>query len=175
MAIFVEGGGGAESQKRVLRVGFDTFLGPLKQLAAERGKSFRVVLCGSRNEAYKAFTNERRFEPGTLSFLLVDSEEILATDVKQHLSRCETHWDLRNIPEAGLYLMATTMETWIVSDRAALANFYGQRLAVGALSSNRDIEQVSKNDICQQLDAATKNTGLEDITKCAMRLSCSLS
>ncbi len=159
IVIFIEGGGQVESEKRVLRVGFDNLFRSLKLLAATRGKSFRLVACGSRDDAYKAFVNERLYEPNTTSFLLVDSEDVMGSDVKTHLSNRERHWNLAAVSADNLHVMATTMETWIVSDHAALERFYGRGLAQNSLPRHRDLEQVEKPDVCRDLNAATRDSG----------------
>jgi len=158
IAIFIEGGGSFEREKRVLRAGFDSFFQSLKRLAAERGKGFRIIACGSRDDAFRSFENERKFEPDTLCLLLVDSEEQLTGKVKEHLINRERHWKLAAIDEADLHLMTATMETWIVADADALQSFYGQHFAVNKLPRHQDIEQVSKADMCGDLLAATQNS-----------------
>jgi hypothetical protein len=157
IAIFIEGGGTFVREQRHLRVGFEGFFSSLKQLAAQYGKSFRLVACGSRDEAFKAFENERKYDAKTHSFLLVDSEEIATKSVKAHLVDREQHWALTEVAMADLHLMATTMETWIVSDHEALTKFYDQKLKLNKLPVNIDIEKVSKPDVCRDLAAATEN------------------
>ena len=159
IVIFIEGGGQVEREKRVLRLGFDNFFRPLKLLAAARGKSFRLVACGSRDEAYRAFRNERSFEPDTSSFLLVDSEDVMVSDTKVHLSEREHHWELATISIDYLHVMATTMETWIVSDHDAMESFYGRGLVLNSLPRHADMEQVTKPIVSRALAAATRNTG----------------
>ncbi|MET0795268.1 MAG: hypothetical protein ABW061_27360, partial [Polyangiaceae bacterium] len=55
IAIYVEGGGNTAATRAVLRQGLTEFLAPLRDLARAKKRSFKIVLCGSRQEAFKAF------------------------------------------------------------------------------------------------------------------------
>jgi hypothetical protein len=158
VVIFIEGGGTFEKEKRILRAGFDSFFQPLKRLAAERGKSFRLVACGGRDEAFRAFENERKFEEETHCLLLIDSEEVLDDGVKAQLAQRERHWNLTTVPEGDLHVMTTTMETWIIADLNALRTFYGQHFAQNRLPVHNNLEKVSKQDVWRDLAAATQNS-----------------
>ena len=55
--------------------------------------------------------------------------------------------------------MVQVMESWFLADREALANFYRQRFRLNALPGNpRQVEQVSKRDIENGLEQATRAT-----------------
>lgn len=63
--------------------------------------------------------------------------------------------------EAGndqCFLMAQVMESWFLADRAALANYYGDKFHEDALPGNPRIEEIPKRDIKRCLEHATRNT-----------------
>ena len=78
--------------------------------------------------------------------------------VKQHLANREKHWRLEDVPEEFLHVMATTMETWIISDREALAEFYGKNFVENMLPTRQDIEKITKLDVCNALKEATRRS-----------------
>ncbi len=53
--------------------------------------------------------------------------------------------------------MIQTMETWIVADRQALADYFGEGFALDALPKE-NLEAVSKDDIAAALRTAVRNT-----------------
>lgn len=53
--IYMEGGGDAKDSKGQLRQGLHKLLLPLIQKACDQKVRFRIVACGSRNDAFKAF------------------------------------------------------------------------------------------------------------------------
>ena len=54
--------------------------------------------------------------------------------------------------------MVQCMEAWFLADRAALVNYYGQDFRESALPGNPNIEAVSKVDVLNGLERATKDT-----------------
>lgn len=75
IAIYVEGGGTSAQQKAVLRQGLDALLEPQKRAAQGKKVRWKLVCCGSRNEAFHAFRNASKQAPGGVTtVLLVDSE-----------------------------------------------------------------------------------------------------
>ena len=54
--------------------------------------------------------------------------------------------------------MVEFMESWFLADHEALKAFYGQGFHESALPRNPQVEQVSKRDIENDLQSATKDT-----------------
>ncbi len=157
IAIYMEGGGDGKNSKDALRQGMEMFLADVKVAFRARGWHWRLVPCGSRNNAQKRFQNElRKGEPGIV-ILLVDSEAPVNTGPVDHLAS-RGKWNLHNIDGDSIHLMVETMETWIVADRDALRNFYGQGFHENALPSNQNLEEVAKDDIAKGLERATEKT-----------------
>ena len=61
--------------------------------------------------------------------------------------------------------MIQTMETWIVADTEALADYYGQNFRKSALPSTNDLEAISKTEIASALKRATQATQKEEYHK----------
>ncbi len=57
-----------------------------------------------------------------------------------------------------VHLMIQTMETWIVADVDALANFYGQGFRDAALPQRNDLEVEPKASVATALHNATRKT-----------------
>lgn len=156
ITIFMEGGGLGLATKDRLRRGMDAFLGDLREAARARSWQWRLVCCGDRGRAFKAFeAASRQGEPGLL-VLLVDSEApVTAAIFSQHLLQ----HDGRNLAFASddqIHLMVQTMETWIVADRTALKDYYGEGLDESKLPGLDDLEAVSAVD--KALERATRRT-----------------
>lgn len=157
VAIYMEGGGDGKDSKAALRQGMEGLLAEIKDAFRECGWHWRLVPCGSRNEARKRFDNEcRRAEPGIV-ILLVDSEAPVNTGPIDHLASRDG-WNLQGVESGRVHLMVQTMETWIVADSKALKSYYGQGFRESALPRNRNLEEVSKKDVAEGLTRATEQT-----------------
>ena len=157
VAIYMEGGGDSNNTKSEIRVGMNEFLVELKEAARKKCWNWKLVCCGSRGEAYKAYCNARNSNDHSIVFLLVDSEDPVSGRAHHHLKKRDK-WNLSNEEENEIHLMAQTMETWIVADTDALRKYYGQNFASGALPKRKDLETVSKKDIARALIKATEKS-----------------
>jgi DNA-directed RNA polymerase len=54
--------------------------------------------------------------------------------------------------------MVQLMESWFLADKEKLAEFYGKDFHAKALSNNKNVEQVPKNDVISGLEKATQKT-----------------
>ena len=148
IAIYVEGGGdgpGSNHSKRELRQGFDILLQELKKAAQAKMLGWQLIPCGSRGQTFKAFRNDlRQADDEALLVLLVDSEDAIGPEAKnagdanakarvQHLTqRPGDNWDLSEADPEQVHLMVRCMETWIVADPGALADYYGKGFHIKA-------------------------------------------
>lgn len=155
VAIYMEGGGNKGNGRAVLRQGMDAFLDPLKQAARDKSTRWKLVCCGSRDEAYRAFQNALRNGDDGIVVLLVDAEGPVEAQPRAHL-HARDGWDLTDIDGQSVYLMVQTMEAWIVAD--ALRSYYGQRFNQGALPRTDDLERVGKPTLENSLQRATERT-----------------
>lgn len=157
IAIFMEGGGQGKESRAKLRKGMDAFLRELKETARAKSWGWNLSCNGSRNATFKDFEIARRGGDHTLVVLLVDAEGPVSASPRDHLSAKEG-WNMRDYKDDAIHLMVQTMETWILADSEALANYYGQNFARNALRKSDNLEKVSKVDVEQALKQATQET-----------------
>ena len=157
IAIFMEGGGQRKEDQAMLRAGMDVFLRELKKTARAKFWRWKLSCSGSRNAAFKDFEIAHRCGGHTLVVLLVDSEGPVSASPREHLFAIDG-WDIGVSNDVAIHLMTQTMETWILADSEALANYYGQDFARNALRKSDDLERVPKEDVEQVLKQATRKT-----------------
>ena len=152
-SLYVEGGGDSKSLKTACRRGFRKFIGN----AGATGGVSNIVACGSRGNAYRSFS--KALSTGLTALLLVDAEgSVTAQGAWQYL-KANDNWDRPATAADGqCHLMVQAMESWFLADADALASFYGQDFNRRALPANRNIEQVSKEDVLAGLSQAARNT-----------------
>ena len=162
VTIYMEGGGDKKGTKSRLRDGMAVFLKRgLNKVANAKKRKLNIVCCGDRRRTYRAFKNARNHANGDeVVILLVDAEDpVTSLTVVEHLrDRLGDGWDLIGVPVKHVHLMVTTMETWIVADKDALSDFYGQGFLENALPSRENLEEMDKDAIANALVRATKRT-----------------
>ena len=89
----MEGGGDSKEGKARLRQGMSEFL---RKVVSQTKPGWRVVACGSRNDAHDAFQNANQTSPETFSVLLVDSEGPVTQPPRTHLKQRD-RWTLVDI------------------------------------------------------------------------------
>lgn len=157
--IYIEGGGTTSALKNRCREGFNKLF---KKIGLKNMP--RLVACGSREEAFDKFQHAQKSESST-SFiaLLVDSEEPVKDLEKpwDHLnSQQEDQWDRpEHANDEQVLFMTTCMETWIVCDRKALKNHFGQHFRENALPALQNLESLSRHEVQKKLTDATKPCG----------------
>ena len=117
VAIYMEGGGKGHNTKAALRQGMDVFLGPIKQEVRNKSWRWRLVPCGSRDDAFNGFKNAVRNGVASIIVLLVDAEGSVETSARERL-KFRDGWDLSFAADDKVHLMVQTMETWIVAPRS---------------------------------------------------------
>jgi hypothetical protein len=165
IAIYVEGGGDSTAQKSALRQGFDALLEPQKNAARKKRIRWKLVCCGSRNEAHDAFVHACAVEPGAFNVLLVDSEGPLSelaptvpVSRRDYLMGRECGWRIGTAEPERIHLMVQCMEAWILSDQRAVVAYYGQGCNQNALPRRNDLEQEPKASLHGSLVNATRAT-----------------
>ena len=162
VTIYMEGGGDKKGTKSRLRDGMAVFLKTgLNKAANAKKRKLNIVCCGDRRRTYYAFRNARKYANGDeVVILLVDAEDpVTSLTVVEHLrNRSGDEWDLTGVPEKYVHLMVQTMETWIVADKDALSDFYGQGFHENSLPLHENLEEVSKKAVAYALNQATTKT-----------------
>jgi hypothetical protein len=155
--LYIEGGESKEDKIRC-REGFCKIL----EKAGFSGRLPRLRACGGRYSAFDDFkTAHAGRRLGDFIAMLVDSEDPVKDLEKtwDHLkSRVGDKWDkpVGAVDEQVLF-MTTCMETWIVADRAALREHFGQRLQEKALPALHDLENRSRADVHDKLVRASRD------------------
>lgn len=161
IVIFMEGGGsgkGASKAKGSLRRGMDQFLDELKQAARTRGLRWKLVCCGSRDQAFRHFRDFQEHDGYDKPVLLVDAEgPVQCYSTREHL-QIRDNWSMNFCSDDSVYLMTQVMETWISSDPVALENYYGKGFESNSLSKSVNMEVVPKEQISSELKQATCGT-----------------
>jgi hypothetical protein len=155
IAVYMEGGGRASKDgKARLRQGMAEFI---RKVVSQKRLGWKVVACGSRNDAHDAFRNANRTSPENFNILLVDSEGPGTQPPRIHLKERDG-WNLTGVSEESIHLMIQVMETWIVADPDKVAAYYEQGFVKSALPRAQDLEGVEKERIYDALKRATAKT-----------------
>jgi hypothetical protein len=165
VCIYVEGGGDSKEQHTRCREGFRKLI----EKAGFTNRMPAIIACGGRQRAFDMFkTAVRAAPPNQYSMLLVDSEDPVdpQIDPSDNPEVAWYHLELRDdwsrphgAEDDQAQLMATCMETWIISDRDALRKCFGTCLQESALSPLPNLEQKSRHDVQQALENATRRCG----------------
>lgn len=119
----------------------------------------RVIACGGRGLAYKAFCSAAKSPDA--AWLLVDSEEVPEGQSPwDHVkARKGDGWERPvGVSDEQLQLMTVCMETWLLADASALTEVFGSKLDTRKLPAAAALESCSKQQVYQALSAATKPT-----------------
>jgi len=157
IAIYIEGGGDTADQKATLRQGFEMLFKEIRVRARAKNLGPKLVLCGKRQDAFEAFRNACKHQPGDINILLVDSEGPANGSASTFLKSRDS-WDLAFANDDQIHLMVQVMETWLLADEDALAKYYGQYFASNALPKGLDLETVPKSTVASSLNKATVRT-----------------
>lgn len=154
--IYIEGGGDPFSKAR-MREAFSKFFAVPRDAARQRRASWTLILCGSRDDTFKAFQQGVKNYPDAAVFLLVDAEQPVAGSPRDHLAAREP-WDLSIATDDQCQVMAQVMESWFLADPGALEAFYRQGFVSGQLPKRKNVEEVPKDEVMSALDSATRKT-----------------
>ena len=157
--LFVEGGGDDnEALKTECRRGFRKLL----EKAGLVGRMPRIVACGGRKSAYDQFcTAMSGTAVDDVAVLLVDAEDAKTeTSPWEHVKQRQSDgWKKPDgATDDDLHLMIECMESWFLTDKESLAEFFGQGFREASLPANPKVEEVSKSDVYNGLRSASKNT-----------------
>jgi hypothetical protein len=154
--VYVEGGGDRKDTKVAVRLGFDAFLGELRDAARVRKLEWKAITCGSRGSALDDFRTACRTHPDCFNVLLVDSEGPVSAGPREHL-RARDDWAL-DVSEEHCHMMVQAMEAWIIADVEALRAFYGQGFQPSAIPGTQNVERIDKERLLEAMTAASRQT-----------------
>ena len=154
--IFVEGGGDTSKGRIECRRGFRTLL----DKSGFTGRMPQIRTRGRRDSVYDSFeTAHTKASASDYVAMLIDSEDPVAnTDEPwRHLNQRDGWQRPAAAQNDQVLLMVTCMETWIVTDRQALNEHFGNRLQASALPPLNNIEDRSRQDLQDRLERATRD------------------
>ncbi len=155
LEIYIEGGGATPRQRAPLRVAFTALFAEVSAKIEKKNWKLQLTLLGSGSEAFKAFSADaRRLKHGDALLLLIDAEYPLSTDPLEHI-RTRLKWPTDGLPPEDIHLMVQTMETWLVSNPTALADFYGPGFRADKLPQRTALEEEPKADCLHKLEQAS--------------------
>ena len=154
--IYAEGGGPPGGMTNIrCREGFTRLL---ESCGFDVGK-FDVIASGGRGEAWNDFQDAHADAEGAYYVaMLIDSEEPVANihETWAHLNQYD-NWQMPvGTQDDQVLFMVTCMETWIVTDRTALREQFGQDLQTDDLPELDDLEQLSPGNLKDRLESATQ-------------------
>ncbi len=157
--IYIEGGGDGKNSKALLHQGFSNLFQDLKAIARSNQIKWNIVLCGSRNNAFRDFKNAFKTHPNAFIILLVDSEAPVTADRLpwEHL-KLRDNWESPKVDDTHCHLMVQSMEAWFISDIDALKKYYGQGFKENAIPKSQNVEKIPKDSLESSLKAASFNT-----------------
>ena len=152
-ALYIEGGGEGKELRARFREGWKKFFN-----SAGVGGRTKIVQGGGRQQTFDRFaTAVSDNSPGTVPFLLVDSEGPVAPghSVWQHLHARDGWSRPAGAGDDRAFLMVQVMETWFLADRGALRSYFGTGFGEKALRAWPKLEDVPKSTVLEALERAT--------------------
>ena len=134
--------------------GFRRFFDSLYQAGLQ------VKLSTGGANAVEDFVSGVRKFPDAINILLIDADgphsPAAVQEVRRRINRYAPEVQ---IADDRLHFMVQVMESWFLTDRAALQNYYGRGFAANRLPGQTNVEQIDKDDVLDSLAAATRDTG----------------
>lgn len=153
--IYIEGGGDSKELRTRCREGFRKLL----ESCGFKGKMPRLVACGGRDAAFDDFTTAHsKSATGDYVAMWIDSEDPMTNIEKawDHLKKRDGWTAPKGAEDEQVLLMVTCMETWIVTDHAALKSHYGNHLQTSGLPALSKMEERRHDSIQDALVQATR-------------------
>ena len=167
--LYVEGGGKGSHKRATIKLqqGFDSFFKEIKELARSKKISFKIIPAGNTQSTYDDFIFSVENSPQSFNLLLVDSDDALGENepARSFLQKKYKKWKLKTVKDEQCHLMVRIMESWLIADVDALKEFYGQGFNAGAIPKNRNVEEITKEQIEKSLKSAIAKTNKNEYHK----------
>lgn len=122
--------------------------------AAKQRCSFALI--ATKGTPVRDYLKGVKSHPDALNLLLLDSDRPPESRTLEALCQAK---GIGLEHKERVFWMVEVMETWFLSDREALSEYYGQNFHEGALPRNSKLELISKQDVLDGLKSATLSTG----------------
>jgi hypothetical protein len=153
--LYLEGGGDSKELHTRCREGFRRLL----ERCGFQGRMPRLVAGGGRDATFGDFVVAHVAGTDRFTALWTDSEEPPADLEKTwaHLQKRDGWMPPTGASDEQVLFMTTCMETWLVTDRAALKEHYGSDLQDSALPPLVELEKRPRQEIQESLMHATRD------------------
>jgi len=153
--LYLEGGGDSKDLHTRCRAGFRRLL----ERCGFQGRRPRLVACGGRDATFDDFTSAHSGRMADFIAMWLDSEDVLSDLEKTwaHLKARDGWAQPGGASDEQVLFMTTCMETWLVTDRPALKEHYGNTLQDSALPPLSDLEKRPRHDIQESLTHAPRD------------------
>jgi len=154
--IHIEGGGDSSRGRHPLRLAFGEFLGGF---SSNDGKILKPkpIAWGPRNNAFNKFMDAIEDDLESIHILLVDSEDPVTTNPINHL-QSRDGWRFIGVKPEDVHLMTQAMEAWLIADKDALEQYYGQHFNPRQLPRRQNVEEIPKDELKRTLRHASHYT-----------------
>ncbi|MBD2391910.1 DUF4276 family protein [Aphanizomenon flos-aquae NRERC-008] len=164
--IHIEGGGDSKNQKSSLRQGFSKFFKELVNETKSKKIECSIIMCGTRNHAFRDFKNALESHPDAFNILLVDAEARITKNSPWEHLKFRDNWDKpTEVNDDNCHLMVQTMEAWFIADIDALKTYYRQGFKVSGIPKTPHVETIAKDDLERIIKIATANTSKKEYHK----------
>jgi hypothetical protein len=164
--IHIEGGGDSMSQRTPLRKGFRKFFKELVNGTKSKKIEWTIIMCGTRNHAFRDFKNALESHPDAFNVLLVDAEARVTKNSPWEHLKLRDNWDKpTGVNDDNCHLMVQTMEAWFIADIDALKTYYRQGFKVSGIPKTPHVETIAKDDLERIIKIATANTSKKEYHK----------
>jgi hypothetical protein len=133
-------------------------------MARSKRIKWDIIVCGSRNNAFRSFKNALEDYPDAFNVLLVDSEAAVNKLPWEHL-KSRDNWNSPSVDDTHCHLMVQAMEAWFIADIDTLKKFYGKGFRENSIPKNTNVEKIDKDSLEPSLKEATRNTSKGEYQK----------
>ena len=159
--VYIEGGAEGKTADNDFRRGWKKFLAELHKTATDNGyQSLEVVRGKVRADTFRRFSHYKKQCPNDLCVLLADAETGVPEGICVWDVVAQREGDKWQCPdwatERHLYLMVAFVETWLLTDQAALATYFKRGFNANSLPTT-DLENRLKSDVEHALKQATQD------------------
>ena len=166
ISLVIEGGGDDGKSRSLLASGFKALLKTTIAKATKKRIRFDVVMGGGKNKAHEHFTKTYLKHPQVCCMLLIDADSKPDDLTKPWVHAFKQHnMDRGEATDKDCHLMVMTIESWLLCDPKALAEYYGKNFKPNGLPKPAQVEQVPKATQEAELKRATADTQKESYHK----------
>ena len=119
-----------------------------------------MIACGGRGDAWNDFQDAHADAAGEYYIALLIDSEALLTNIDEtwiHLQNNDGWLQPPDTHDDQVLFMTRCTETWIVTDRAALLEYFKESLEIDDLPELDNLEHLSPGNLKDRLESATQH------------------